>query len=113
MDARLPAHLEVSGLLRAVEAAGGFATLLARGERDAGTILVVCCENGSNARLFERMSQADGDRRWMLVKTQDSQNPGEFSHYLERRKNQDRDIWAIELDIANAERFIGLRPEKD
>ena len=113
MDTRLPAHMEVSGLLRAVEAAGGFATLLARGERDAGTILVVCCENGSNARLFERMPQADGARRWMLVKTQDPQNPGEFSQYLERRKNQDRDIWVIELDIANGERFIGLRPEKD
>ena len=38
LDARLPAHLEVSGLLRAVEGAGGFAMVLHKGEREAGTI---------------------------------------------------------------------------
>lgn len=109
----MPAHLEVSGLLRAVEAAGGFATVLAKGERDAGTILVVCCENGQANRLFERMPQADGDRRWMLTKTDDSENPDAFSQYLARRRNLDRDIWIVELDIAKAERFIGVNPEKD
>jgi len=60
MDARLPAHLEVSGLLRAVEAAGGFATVLARGERDAGTILVVCCENGFSNACRIRMEIVNG-----------------------------------------------------
>lgn len=112
-DARLPAHLEVSGILRAVEAAGGFATVLAKGERDAGTILVVCCVNGQNNRVFERMPQLDGTRGWKLVRNQDSINPEEFSHYLSRRREQDRDIWVVELDIVRAERFIGLDPEKD
>ena len=42
METRLPAHVEVAGLIRAVEAAGGFATVIAKGERDAGTLLVVC-----------------------------------------------------------------------
>ena len=46
MDARLPTHVEVSGLIRAVEAAGGFATVLSKGERDAGTIALVALERG-------------------------------------------------------------------
>lgn len=112
-DARLPAHLEVSGLLRAVESAGGFATVLAKGERDAGTILVVCCVNGKNNRLFERMPQLDGTRDWTLVREQDSANPEDFSEYLARRREQDRDIWVVELDIVRAERFIGRDPERD
>lgn len=41
---RLPAHLEVAGLIRAVQAAGGFATVLNKGEREAGTILIVLTE---------------------------------------------------------------------
>ena len=41
MDARLPAHLEVAGLIRMVEAEGGFASVIAKGERDAGTILIL------------------------------------------------------------------------
>lgn len=112
-DARLPAHLEVSGLLRAVEAAGGFAMVLARGERDAGTILVVCCVNGRDGRLYERMPGRDGMRSWTLVKEQDSQAAELFSDYISRRREQDRDLWVVELDIVRAERFIGLDPEKD
>ena len=49
MDGRIPAHLEVAGLIRAVEAAGGFGTVIAKGERDAGTLLVICCESGASA----------------------------------------------------------------
>ncbi|WEK45481.1 MAG: DUF1491 family protein [Candidatus Andeanibacterium colombiense] len=106
MDDRLPAHLEVSGLLRAVQAAGGFATVIARGERDAGTILLVCCENGANYRIYERMPQIDGTRKWTLTKRQNPENVKEFQEYLDRRSRQDGDLWIVELDIADAERFI-------
>ena len=107
MDSRLPAHIEVSGMIRAVQQAGGFATVIAKGERDAGTLLVLCCENGTNLRAYERMPQADGSRKWVLSKSQDSENAHEFIEYCDRRKRQDDDLWIVELDIANGERFIG------
>jgi hypothetical protein len=108
MEGRLPTHLEVSGLIRAVDAAGGFATVIARGDRDAGTILVVCCHKGANWKLFERMPHPDGRLVWTQVRSQDVENPMEFSEYLARRQGQDRDLWIVELDIARAERFIGI-----
>ena len=104
--ARVPAQLEVSGLIRRVAAAGGFATVLKRGERDAGTILVVLREPGANPRLFERMPMVDGTRPWRETRTQQSDNQGEFEDYLARRRAQDPDIWLIELDVPNPERFI-------
>lgn len=104
----LPAHLEAGGLLRQVQAAGGFATVIKKGERDAGTILVVLAENGANLRVFERMPQVSGGREWTLSITQNSDNPHEFHEYLERRGARDPDLWIIELDIPNGERFIGL-----
>ncbi len=107
-EARLPAHLEISGLIRAVDAAGGFATVISKGERDAGTILVICCENGTNARLYERMPQLDGTRKWTLSKTQDVEKKHEFADYCQRRASQDPDTWILELDVADGERFIGL-----
>jgi hypothetical protein len=106
MDGRIPAHLEVTGLLRAVEAAGGFAAVIAKGERDAGTILVTCCESGKNYRAYERLPRPDGTRGWSLAKREDSENPQEFADYLERRRRQDSDLWIVELDIPDAERFI-------
>lgn len=103
---RLPAHIEITGLIRAVQNAGGFATVLARGERDSGTILVVCRENGAGSRVFERMPRIDGTRSWDLVKTEDIENKDIFEDYLKRRRSQDSDLWIVEVDIADGERFI-------
>ena len=109
MDGRLPAHVEVNGLIRAVQAAGGFATVLAKGEPDAGTILIVAVENGANAKLYERMPNLDGERKFSLTRSQDSEKPWEFNDYLTKRRHQDSDIWIVELDIADAERFAALQ----
>jgi hypothetical protein len=95
-------------LIRSVQGEGGFAAVLAKGEREAGTILVVTTKNGGNSRVFERMPQLDGTRKWSCSKQQDIENPHEFGEYLERRKSQDPDLWIVELDIPRAERFIGL-----
>lgn len=108
VDDRIPAHLEVSGLIRAVEAAGGFGMVLSKGERTAGTLLVICCNRATPARAYERMPQLDGSRKWTLSKEQDPENPLEFSEYYQRRGRQDPDLWVVELDIENGERFIGL-----
>ena len=108
VDERLPAHLEAAALIRRTQAEGGFATVLQKGEREAGTILLVVCENDTKARAYERMPDLDGVRKWACSRVQDPENKTEFSDYLTRRGAQDRDLWIIELDIAQGERLIGL-----
>jgi len=107
-EPRVPAHIEVSGLIRAVEAAGGFATVIAKGERDAGTLLVVCCSKGRPAAAYERMPQPEGHRAWTQTRLQDIEKPEEFWEYCDRRKDQDSDLWIVELDVPDGERFIAL-----
>jgi hypothetical protein len=107
-DIRLPAHLEVAALIRQVEVEGGFGAVLQKGEKEAGTLLVVLCENGTNARAYERMPDLDGTRKWHCSKRQDPENKEEFDQYIARRREQDRDLWIIELDTAQGERLIGL-----
>ncbi len=87
MDARLPAHLEASSLIRLAESLGGFATVLARGERDGGTILVAILCRGGPARLYERMPALDGSRKFVATKS-----------------------WIIEVDIDDPERFTAILP---
>jgi len=105
---RLPAHLEVGALIRRAGAEGGFASVLQIGEQDAGTILVVLTERGANARVYERMPQADGIRSWTMTRRENPEIRGELDEWLSRRGAQDRDLWIVELDIANGERFIGI-----
>lgn len=103
---RLPAHIEISGLIRSVEAAGGFAAVLSTGERDAGVILILTTERDKNARLWERMPQLDGSRIFTCTREEDAEKKQEFSDYLMRRAEQDPDAWLVEIEISNPERFI-------
>lgn len=111
MDGRLPAHLEAGAIMRLAETEGGFATVLAKGERDAGTILLVTLCRGKGAVLYERMPQLDGSRKFLAAKRENPENPTEFSEYLARRRAQDSDIWLIEVDIVDAERFVARLDE--
>jgi hypothetical protein len=109
-EARLPARLEVAALIRLAQNSGGFAAVLKNGEQTAGTILLVLTEKGANPRVYERMPLADGTRAWHCSKIQVTEKKDEIPQYLERRGQQDRDLWIVELDIANGERLIGLPP---
>ena len=111
-DARLPARLEIAGLIRLAQNGGGFAAVLKSGEAQAGTILLLLTENGANPRIYERMPQLDGSRTWHCSMQQDVDNSHKMSEYLERRGQQDQDLWIVELDIANGERLIGLPDPK-
>ena len=105
-DARLPAHVEVSGLIRRIQAEGGFGTVLQKGERDAGILVILTTHNGHDTRLWERMPQMDGTRKFLCTREQDVENKHDFSEYLARRMKQDPDAWFVELDSANSERFV-------
>ncbi len=111
MSERLPAHLEVSAILRLAESRGGFGAVLAKGERDAGTILLVTLCHGEGAVLYERMPGLDGSRTFIAAKRENLENRQEFSEYLERRRRQDADLWLIEVNIADPERFVAELPD--
>lgn len=93
-------------MIRAVEAEGGFAAILHKGERDGGTILVVLTESGKNGRLYEQMPDPEKGLVWLCSIRQNAENALEFSEYLDNRAAKDRDLWIVELDIVDGERFI-------
>jgi hypothetical protein len=104
--ARLPAHLEVAALIRLTEAAGGFAAVIAKGDPDAGPVLVLTADRGRNAQLWERMPRLDGRRVFEVVRTADHISNDDLTAYLARRRDRDHETWLIELDIAEAERIV-------
>ena len=109
MLAVLPARADVFN-----NTSPGFQTadrvVLHKGERDAGTVVLVTMYRDENARLFERMPQLDGSRIFTETKKENPENKQEFSEYLSRRSLQDPDIWVLEVDIADAERFVAQLP---
>ncbi|WP_174285701.1 DUF1491 family protein [Sphingomonas bacterium] len=100
MTTRLPSGVLVSALIRRVAEAGGFATVLAKGDAGGGGILVVATDRGDAERLYERGLGSDG--RTALIESTPAEDP---SGYWRRRRARDPDLWVIELDIPSAQRF--------
>jgi hypothetical protein len=105
VTARLPSATLVSALVRRVEQAGGFAMILARGEDMGGVVLVQTLEKGRFSGFFERHLDFDG--RATLVRTGPAadSDPLSLMEYVDRRRRNDPDLWVVELDIPDAERF--------
>jgi hypothetical protein len=95
----------VSSLMRLVTQAGGNAMVLAKGDAGAGAVLLFCTERGVFTSVQERILDMEGFYRWQPVGPDATRPITEVDAYLSRRRASDSDIWLIELDIANAERF--------
>ena len=104
-EARLPTSIVVGGLLRRTESEGGFAAVLAKGDSQAGSILVILAERGRKLRILERLLQPGGHYLWHDVRGQVAENTEETEKFLARRRKFDPDLWLIELDVPSAERF--------
>lgn len=96
-----PASLLVPAIVRQVQAAGGFATVLAKGS-DFGSALLVVTRAGSTVSAFEKVPNLSSLPDWRLA----AQGDSEVSQFIERQRRFDSDLWVLELDIALPERFV-------
>ncbi|MEO1046557.1 MAG: DUF1491 family protein [Pseudomonadota bacterium] len=108
LEPRLATHVRVRALRQSVEAEGGFAMVLKKGDPVSGTLLVQQLKNGRNPALFEQMPGFDGPGEWLEIRQENPDNIQEYKDYLARRMDRDRDLWLVELDIADAERLVVL-----
>jgi hypothetical protein len=103
---RLPAHLEVAGILRRAQAEGDFATVLRKGDPDRGSVLLLVSSRGHHIACLERVLSFEGSYSWQRTGPAESASSSEVADFVARRARFDEDSWAVELDIAEAERFI-------
>ena len=97
---RLPTDILVSALLRRANDSGGSGVVLAKGDAQAGGVLLVIAERGAPDRVLERGIGPDGATA--LIESHAGEGTGE---YWRRRRERDPDLWVIELDTPLAERF--------
>jgi hypothetical protein len=105
-DGRLPAAVEAAGLIRRAQADGDFAAIIKKGDADRGSLLLLVSSRGRHVACLERRLTPGGSYCWAGVGPSESAQPQEVAEFLAKRTRFDADSWAIELDIADAERFI-------
>lgn len=106
-EPRVASGLLVSALIRRIEAEGGSAMVLHRGDAIAGAILVMLADRGVLAAIVERVWRfaegADGGYAFERVGPADVDEPGAAGDYLARRLRSDPDLWAVEIEHPEAE----------
>ena len=106
MTDRLPAAVEASALIRRAQSDGGFATVIRKGDPDRGALLLVVRCRDRHVACLERVLSLDGGYRWQPAGPAESGDATEMAEFLQKRASFDEDLWIIELDIAQPERFI-------
>ncbi|WP_294123117.1 DUF1491 family protein [Sphingomonas sp.] len=106
MAERLPARLEAAALLRQAEAEGGFGTVLKRGDPDRGALVLMISGRGVHNACLERTLTLAGRYGWQRVGPEAGADGPALAEWSQKRVRFDEDLWLIELDIPDPERFI-------
>jgi hypothetical protein len=110
---RLKTHIRAAAVIRRAEAAGVFATVARRGDRDAGSIAlkVFIGRNDAGlalARLLYEARTAEGDHEWRdPFDSPDSVEIEEkrVDEWIAREIRFDPDIWVIEIEDREGRSF--------
>ena len=106
MNNRLPAHVEAGALIRRVEAEGGSAAVLKKGDPDRGALTLIVRERGEFRGILERELGSDFEYRWKLKKADEPLSSESLAVLIADKQRFDADFWLIELDTVAPERFI-------
>lgn len=92
--------------MRRAVSGGGFATVIRRGDPDRGAMTLLVSQRGQVVAILERQLAEDFTYRWKNLSADRPLDEAAWREFLEKRQKFDPDFWAIELDVADAQRFI-------
>jgi hypothetical protein len=103
----LRTEIWVSALIRRAQIGGAFATVAARGDPDAGAVVVKVNFLDGRARAFAPALDAEGQRTWIDPLGGEAAEPeSRVEDYLRRRRERDPDLWIVEIDDRHGRSFI-------
>lgn len=93
----MKSEIRVAAQLRRAAAAGAFATVVRKGDADAGAIAVKVYLGGGAARLFVEARDEAGESIWR--EPLDGPAPeAAIDQFLEKETRFDRDLWIVEIE---------------
>jgi hypothetical protein len=104
MNDRLPSGVVASALIRRVHDVGGFAAVRAKGDAQGGALMFLILAPDGRMRVLERGVGPSGTSG-AIDTTPIDDAAGSVEAHWRKRRARDPDLWVIELDSPEAERF--------
>ena len=96
-------------LIRRAETGGAYATVLFKGDPDAGAALIKVRTLNGQAVLYRPMRDMSGDRIWLPKGPVDED---EIDQDIQKRRDNDPDLWVIEVDDKDGRHFLTEKVEE-
>ncbi len=106
MEPRLKSGIVVQALIRRCDMAAIGVALVARGDRDAGAILVKLIARASGCTVLTQARRPDGTLGWMRSTGPAPVPEAEADLYIARQRGRDPDLWVVEIESGAAEALL-------
>lgn len=100
---RLRTHIQATALLRRAQGQGAYATVLRRGDPDAGALHVTVRTLDGSARLYSPIRDMEGNPAWLATPPAPER---EVDERTARLADRDPDIWIVEIEDRRGRHFL-------